>query len=66
MNYQEALEWLYGGRSMTNIIPQEPFETWTVRIAQADAAMTEQAYWIIKAYKEKLIQKENKDNEKDL
>jgi len=52
MKYKEALEWFEGKRFMTNIIPQEPFETWEVRIAQADAAMIQQAYWIIKAHKE--------------
>lgn len=45
MKYDEALEWLRGYRSMTNIIPREPFETWEVRIAQADAAVTQQAYY---------------------
>lgn len=52
MNYDEAVEWLQGKRSMTNIIPQEPFETWQLRIAQADAAMTQQAYYIVKAHNE--------------
>ncbi len=55
MNYEEASAWLKGERSMTNLIPQEPFETWQVRIAEADAAMTQQAYWIVKAHKEALL-----------
>jgi len=55
MNYKEALEWLNGKRSMTNIIPQDPFETWLVRIAEADAAMIQQAYWIVKAHNEKFV-----------
>ena len=55
MIYQEAVEWLMGQRSMTNIIPQEPFETWQVRIAEADAAMTKQAYWIARAHEENII-----------
>ena len=37
---------------MTNIVPDYPQETWAVRIAQADAAMTQQAYWIVKAHDE--------------
>ena len=37
---------------MTNIIPREPFESWQVRIAQADAAMVQVAYWIAKAWHE--------------
>ncbi len=55
MNYEEASAWLKGERSMTNLIPQDPFETWQVRIAEADAAMTQQAYWIVKAHKEALL-----------
>ena len=49
MSYKEAVDWLEGNRSMTNLIPQDPFGTWQVRIAKADAAMTVQAYWIVKA-----------------
>ena len=55
MTYDEAIEWLSGKRSMCNLIPQDPFETWQVRIAQADAAQTEQAYCIVKASAEKLL-----------
>lgn len=50
MSYNEAIEWLQGKRSTTNTIPREPFETWEVRIAQADAAMAQQAYYIVKAH----------------
>lgn len=52
MDFDEAVEWLNGKRSMTNLIPQDPFETWQVRIAEADAAMTQQAYWIVKAHED--------------
>ena len=52
---EEAFEWLSGERSMTNIIPREPFESWSIRIAEADAAMVQQAYWIVKAHREGLI-----------
>lgn len=51
MNYEEALAWLRGERSTCNMI-QSNAETngpWIVQTAQADAAMTEQAYWIAKA-----------------
>ena len=51
----ESLEWLRGNRSMTNIIPQDPLETWQVRIAQADAAMTQQAYYKLRALKDGLL-----------
>ena len=58
MDYKEATEWLKGNRSLTNCIPQDPFETWEVRITQADAAMTQQAYWIVRAHKEEIIHHE--------
>ena len=53
MTYEEACAWLRGERSMTNIIPQDPFESWQIRIAQADAAMVQQAYWTAKAYSDR-------------
>jgi len=62
MNYEEAVEWLTGERSMCNIIPQVPFETWQVRTAQADAAKTEQAYWVTRAHKELILSLEVKDD----
>jgi hypothetical protein len=55
MDLIEATAWLRGERSTTNYMPQDPFETWNVRINQADAACTEQAYWIAKAHKECLV-----------
>ena len=55
MSYKEAIEWLQGNRSTTNSIPQDPIETWQGRIAEADAALTQQAYWIVKAYTEGLV-----------
>jgi len=57
MKYKEAFEWLKGERSMTNIVPSQPFETWQVRIAEADAAMMQQAYWIVKAHVDGLLVK---------
>ena len=55
MTYEEAIAWLNGLRSMTNCISCAPMETWSGRIAQADAAMTQQAYWVAKAHKEQLV-----------
>lgn len=55
MTCEEAREWLNGTRSMTNLIPQDPFDTWQVRIAQGDAAMMEQAYWVLRVCKEDLV-----------
>lgn len=52
MTKTEAIEWVTGKRSMQNIVPQDPFDTWQVRVAKADAATTEQAYWAIRAYEE--------------
>jgi hypothetical protein len=46
MDYEEAKAWLAGQRSMNNLVPQYPMETWLVRVCQADAAMAEQAYWV--------------------
>lgn len=51
----EALAWLRGERSLTNIVPQHPHETWLVRIAEADAAATQRAYWIARAHTEGLV-----------
>ena len=59
MTVDEAIEWLVGERSLTNSIPQDPFETWNVRIAQADAAMVQQAYYVLRAHSEKLLLKED-------
>jgi len=55
MNIDEARAWLNGERSTTNYMPQDPFETWAVRIAQADAAMIQQAYWVLKARDDGLL-----------
>ncbi len=49
MDLNEAIDWLRGNRSLTNMIPQEPYPTWQVRIAQSDAAMMFQAYLIVQA-----------------
>lgn len=57
MSHAEALAWLNGERSMCNII-QSNADTngpWIVQTAQADAAMTEQAYWIAKAHAEGIV-----------
>ena len=56
MTYEDALAWLRGERSWTNII-QSNADTngpWIVQTAQADAATTQQAYWIVKARQEGL------------
>ena len=55
MSIDEAREWLNGERSLTNIIPRDPFESWQVRIAQADTAMVEKAYWVLRAHNERLL-----------
>lgn len=61
MDYDEALAWLRGERSMTNSLmnlefdPNQRQET-IVNIQTADAAMTQQAYWIVRAHKEKLLE----------
>ena len=55
MNYEEAIEWIDGVRSTTNHIPQDPLETWQVRVAEADANMMKMAYYVLKAHKENLV-----------
>ena len=55
MKLTEARAWLAGERSMANMIPKHPSETWLVRIAQADAAMVQEAYWVLKASSEGLL-----------
>ena len=60
MDIKEATEWLDGERSMINRMSHDPAETWQVRLAQTDAAMTQQAYWIAKAHNE--FKKDKEDN----
>ncbi len=55
MSYEEAVEWLKGKRSMCNTIQGDQDGSWLVRVAQADAAMTQQAYWIVKAWSENIV-----------
>ena len=55
MTHKEAVAWLNDERSMSNIIPLDDVSTWQVRIAQADAAMMQQAYLVLKAHKEGLL-----------
>lgn len=55
MSHEEALEWLCGNRSSCNNICGDPQETWQERIARCDAALTEQAYWTARAWKEGLL-----------
>ena len=55
MNLEEAQAWLRGERSTANVIPHHPLETWLVRIAQADAAHAQQAYYVVKAHREMLV-----------
>lgn len=55
MTPEEAIEWIKGKRDTGNYIPQFPPETWQVRTEQANAAKMEQAYWVLKAHKEKLL-----------
>lgn len=49
MDYEEAQGWLRGERSTVNWI-DDP-----VSVAQADAALTQQAYWVARAHRERLI-----------
>jgi hypothetical protein len=55
MSLKEALEWIRGERSSLNYMPRDPEDTYHVRIAQTDAAMIQQAYYVLKAHKEGLL-----------
>jgi hypothetical protein len=55
MIYEEALGWLRGNRSMLNDISSDFTALWVVRTAEADAAMVQPAYWIVRAHNEGLI-----------
>lgn len=57
MSLDEARAWLRGERSMANFFRgsgDDPLVS-EVALAQADAAMTQQAYWIVKAHDEGLV-----------
>ncbi len=55
MNYEEALAWMRGERSTINYAqgptPGEAQE----RAVRMDAAMYEQAYWMLRAHSEGLV-----------
>jgi hypothetical protein len=51
MSYEEAQAWLQGKRSTTNWAGDK----W----AELDVLLTQQAYWIVKAHKENLVDKES-------
>ena len=49
-------DWLRGERSTVNMLQQSFDEQSHVRVAQADAANMEAAYWIVRAHKEGLAE----------
>ena len=57
MSYEEAVAWLKGKRSTANVIQSDADSNgnWIVQTAQADAAATQQAYWIVKAWSENIV-----------
>ncbi len=58
MNLGEALAWLNGERSTVNVAGGEsPWDS-QERATRMDAAMTEQAYWIVRAHKEGITEDE--------
>lgn len=50
MSYEEALAWLRGERSSVNWLDQPVAQ-------QYDAAAAQEAYWIVRAHKEGLVEK---------
>lgn len=60
MTLEDARAWLRGERSHTNLIMQlevDPAlrQDTIANIEMADAATTQRAYWIVRAYKEGLM-----------
>ena len=56
MSYEEALAWLKGERSTINYTDAGTPEQSRINSAEKDASMTEQAYWIVRAHKEGLVE----------
>ena len=56
MTYEEALAWLHGFRSTLNYTEAPTPQESRVNAAKQDASMTEQAYWIVRAHKEGLVE----------
>jgi len=57
MTYEEAMAWLRGERSTWSTLAYMQAEG-HVLSARADAANTEQAYWIVRAHHEGLLDEE--------
>ena len=55
MTYEEAVGWLRGERSTVNYAGGDSPAESQERATRMDAAMTEQAYWIVRAHKEGLV-----------
>ena len=64
MTVQEARAWLNGERSMINLFMETCSENENANLvtAQADAAMMQQAYWVLMAEKNNLL-KPNAESE---
>jgi hypothetical protein len=63
MTKTEALEWIRGERSWTNVVPPDPYDTWQARIAFADAASVQRAYWVLRAHAEGLVEEPTEGGE---
>jgi hypothetical protein len=58
MLLEDAMAWLRGERSMQNVITGDGSGSngaWVAWTAKADASITEQAYWIVRAHAEGLV-----------
>ena len=60
MSNEEALAWLRGERSSVNWM-QGKQDVRSVAAARYDAAATEQAYWIVRAHHEQLVEVDGND-----
>lgn len=59
MSYDEALAWLRGERSTANYWRSFGLDDREVHLARNDAAMCEQAYWVVRAHHEGLMPDED-------
>lgn len=56
MNLEEAKAWLRGERSHTNLVHRGINPDWQAIVALADAGSVQQAYWVVRAHSEGLME----------
>lgn len=62
MSPAEARQWLRGNRTVVHLVDRsDPDDNVIERVARADAAMTEQAYWMLRGIQDGLVEREGND-----